>query len=51
MVCILTLLELYFPFVQHPDVLVHNMGMFLSKTWGCCHIKHPGVVMQNMGML
>ena len=25
--------------------------MFLSKTWGCCHIKHPGVVMQNMGML
>ena len=21
--------------VQHPDVLVHNMGMFLMKTWGC----------------
>lgn len=43
MVCILTLLELYFPFV--------NIRMFLSKTWGCCHIKHPGVVVQNMGML
>ena len=35
MVCILTLLELYFPFVQHPDVLHKNMGMLSTKTWGC----------------
>ena len=43
MVCILTLLELYFPFVQHPDVLIKNMGMLLYKTSGCCVLKHGGV--------
>ena len=29
---------------QHPDVLVHNMGMFYTTTPGCCYAKHPGVV-------